>query len=59
MKNLKNNKKDITAIRNWFNKNGKMDFELNPNLPKEKHGKFITYSCKEIDNLFEKFLIGW
>lgn len=46
----------IIEIRNWFRTNGKMDFEINPDLPKEKQGMFITYKCKDIDTIFERAL---
>lgn len=49
-------KDKIIEIRNWFRKNGMMDFELDKTLPKSKHGKTITYNCKDIDNVFERAL---
>ena len=44
----------IIELRSWFRTNGLMDFELFGNkIPKDEHGKYITYTCKDVEEQFK------
>lgn len=41
----------LDKLEKWFRVNGKMDYQINPQS--KTQGKYITYKCKDIDDIFK------